>query len=165
MWVVVSSRQHQAFIFSQRVWGNKLYSTYKVAIFKAEQKSSRKKSLCQKVRMTMFLKLSTKYNPDIPGSQCNKGNMKPLFDKRKYVVYLKRQILHIARVWEECVPCGKHIGWGNEKRLQLTLSTAWSLDAWRTWLTSTHSEIKFFLLIFKSPLLRLFTLNWCAHSI
>ena len=58
----------------------------------------------------MFLKLSTKYNPNIPGSQCNKGNMKPLFDKRKYVVYLKRQILRIARVWEECVPCGKHIG-------------------------------------------------------
>ena len=95
--------------------------------------------------MRMFLKMSTKYNPDIPGSQCNKGNMKPLFDKRKYVVYLKRQILCIARVWEECVPCGKHIGWCNEKYLQLTLSTTWSLDAWRTWLTSTHSKIKFFL--------------------
>ena len=60
--------------------------------------------------MTIFLKLSTKYNPDIPGSQCNKGNMKPLCDKRNYVVYLKRQTLHMARVWEECVPCEKHIG-------------------------------------------------------
>lgn len=29
-----------------------------------------------------------------------------LFDERKYVVYLKRQILPIAQVWEEY---GKHI--------------------------------------------------------
>ena len=60
--------------------------------------------------MTLLLKLSTKYSPEMPGSHCNQGNAKfycPIKESMQFIC--KGKYYLIADSWEKCIPYEKHV--------------------------------------------------------